>query len=81
MKPENYPAHEIRLGNIRASIWENKGDQGVWFNVSVTRLYRQGADWKSTTSFGRDDLPLVSKAVEMAYTWIWKQKGGHHVGS
>lgn len=68
------PVHEIKLARIRASIWANRGErQEVWYSVSITRLYRDGDTWKDTTSFGRDDLPLVVKAAEMAYAWIWSQ--------
>ena len=82
MSSGNRPVHEIKLGCIRASIWKNESDrQDVWFNVSISRAYRDGDHWKTTTSFGRDDLPLVSKAAEMAYTWIWSSKGERHVGS
>ena len=82
MSLRNRPVHEIRLGRVRASIWTNRGrGQGTWFNVSISRLYRDGNEWKTTTSFGRDDLPLVSKAAEMAYAWIWNVKGKHDVGS
>jgi hypothetical protein len=45
------------------------------------RLYRDGDEWKTTASFGRDDLPLVSKAAEMAYAWIWNAKEKCHVES
>jgi len=45
----------------------------VWFNVTVSRLYRDGDRWQDTTSFRRDDLPIVSKVVNMAYVWIWDQ--------
>ncbi len=78
----NRPAHEIKLGRIRASIWTNESDrQEAWFNVSISRAYRDSDQWKTTTSFGRDDLPLVAKAAEMAYAWIWNAKGEQHVGS
>ena len=82
MSSGNRPVHEIKLGRIRASIWINESDrQDVWFNVSISRVFRDGQDWKTATSFGRDDLPLVAKAAEMAYAWIWNMKGKHHVGS
>jgi hypothetical protein len=68
------PAHEIKLARIRASIWANQGRrEDVWYSVSISRIYRDGETWKDTMSFGRDDLPLVSKAAEMAYAWIWSQ--------
>ncbi len=82
MSSGNRPIHEIKLGRIRASIWTNESDQSeTWFNVSIARMYRDGDRWKTTTSFGRDDLPLVAKAAEMAYAWIWNTKGESHAGS
>lgn len=68
------PVHEIKLARICASIWANHGTRGgVWYSVSVSRVYQDGEAWKKTGSFGRDDLPLVSKAAELAYSWIWKE--------
>ena len=76
------PVHEIKLGRVRASIWSNGSNgQDTWFNVSISRLYRDGDEWKTSNSFGRDDLPLVSKAAEMAYAWIWNAKEKHDVDS
>ena len=69
------PAHEIRIGKVRAAIWENETkNQGIWFNVSVSRLYKEGNEWKDSNSFGRDDLPVVAKVMEMAYGWIWDRQ-------
>lgn len=65
------PVHEIRLGRIRASVWENETDAGIRHNVTVSRLYKDGDKWKDSTSFGRDDLPLVSKVCDMAHSWIY----------
>ena len=66
------PAHEIRLGRIRATIWANETAQDdVWFNVTITRLYNDGDGWKDTTSVRRDDLPVVAKVADMAYMWIY----------
>ena len=67
------PAHEVKLGKIRATIWANETDQDVWFNVTLTRRYHDGESWKDTTSFRRDDLPVAAKAADMAYAWIWNQ--------
>jgi hypothetical protein len=76
------PAHEIRLGRIRAAIWANQADnREVWFNVTVSRLYKDGEQWKDTTAFGRDDLPIVAKVADMAYAWIWGQEAVSSRGS
>ena len=65
------PVHEVRMGRIKAAIWENKTDQGTRHNVSITRIYKDGNAWKESTSFGRDDLPLVIKIADAAHVWIY----------
>jgi hypothetical protein len=67
------PAHEIRLGSIKATIWANETQNGRRFNVTVCRLYKEGDEWKRTESFGRDDLPLVAKVADLAHTFIFQQ--------
>jgi hypothetical protein len=65
------PAHEIRLGRIKAVIWGNEIEGGGFrHNVQVRRIYKDGEEWKQSDSFGRDDLPLVAKVADMAHTWI-----------
>lgn len=66
------PVHEIRLGRIKAAIWENETRDGTRHNVSLTRLYKDGNTWKDTTSFGRDDLPLLAKVADLAHTWVYE---------
>jgi hypothetical protein len=72
-KTKQQPAHEVRMGVVKAIIWENNTDQGVRYNVQITRLYKQNDEWKQTDSFGRDDLPLVEKVVSQAHEWIYAQ--------
>ncbi len=67
----NRPVHEIRLGHVKAVIWANQSDAGTRHNVSVQRLYRDGDTWATSDSFGRDDLPLLSKVADLAHTWIF----------
>ena len=69
------PAHEIRLGRVKATIWANETDNRTRHNVTVSRIYKDGDDWKQTASFGRDDLPLVAKVADMAHLWIYEQAG------
>ncbi|MDX1927982.1 MAG: hypothetical protein SFV81_15765 [Pirellulaceae bacterium] len=66
------PVHDIRLGRIRAAIWENATEKGIRHNVTVSRLYKEGNQWKDSTSFGREDLPLVMKVLDLAHTWIYE---------
>jgi hypothetical protein len=66
------PVHEVRMGRIRAAIWENETENGTRHNVTFSRLYKDGNNWKDSTSFGRDDLPLLAKVADQAHTWIFE---------
>ena len=66
------PVHEVRLGRIKAAIWANETDNGVRHNVTITRRYKDGDEWKTSTSFGREELPLVAKVADLAHTWIYQ---------
>ena len=66
------PVDEIKLGSIVASIWRNESISGSYFNVTVTRLYKDGETWKRSDSFGRDDLLLVAKVLDLSHTRIYQ---------
>jgi hypothetical protein len=70
MNTKNKPVHDIRLGAIKAAIWANQTPKGTRYSVTLTRLYKDGEQWKRSESFGRDDLPLIEKVVNQAYLWI-----------
>jgi hypothetical protein len=71
------PVHEVRMGRIRAAIWENSTDKGVRHNVTISRLYKDGDTWKDSTSFGREDLLLVAKVSDAAHSWIYQNGNGN----
>ena len=69
------PIKKIKLGSIQATVWENQSDKGKpWYNVVVTRTYKDGDEFKDSNSFGHNDLPVVSKAMDFAYSWIWNRQ-------
>ena len=67
------PIHEVRLGIIKAAVWKNETEKGVRYNVTFSRIYKDGDNWNSTDSFGRDDLLLLSKVVDQTHSWIFAQ--------
>jgi len=73
MQTKTKPIHEVRLGHIKAAVWKNETEVGVRFNVTLSRLYKDGDSWKSTDSFGRDDLLLLAKVADNAHSWIFAQ--------
>lgn len=68
------PVRTFRLGRIKAAVWENEADQKKFFNVTFARTYMDDArNFHDTDSFGRDDLPLVTKLADQAHTFIFEQ--------
>ncbi len=67
------PVHEIRLGLIKAAIWANATREGVMRNVTFERSFKDGDEWRTTHSFGRDDLLKVAKLADEAHSWITRQ--------
>lgn len=76
------PVHELRLGRVKAAIWENEAGNSTRYNTTFVKSYRvkeedrQPGDngWRETTSFGRDDLPLLAKLADLAHTWCYEQR-------
>jgi len=66
------PVREIRLGKVKAAVWENQTENGIRHNVTFSRIYKDGNEWKSSGSFGRDELPLLCKVADMAHSWIFE---------
>jgi hypothetical protein len=73
------PVHEIRLAACRAAIWANEtSNGGTRHNVTLSRLYKDDAgNWKDSSNFGRDELPLVLEVVRQAWLWILENRNGH----
>jgi hypothetical protein len=67
------PVHEIRMGKTKCCIWQNTSGDKTYHNVTVARLYKDGDDWKESTSFGRDDLPILAEVVQEAWKWIYTE--------
>ena len=67
------PIHEVRLGFIKAAVWKYDNETGIRYNVTFQRIYKDGENWRTTESFGRDDLLLLSKVADETHSWIFAQ--------
>ena len=71
---KNQPVHEEKLGRMKAVVWENQGPNGSIFNVTFSRLYKDGDDWKESQSFGRDDCLVLARLAEIVAVWIYRHQ-------
>jgi hypothetical protein len=67
------PVHKIRHGAVSASVWRNETEMGPMFNVTFQRSYREGEEWKNSTSFGRKDLLVLGLIAARSFEWIGSQ--------
>ncbi len=68
--PRKKPVHEVRLGLIKAAIWENTVGENLRYNVTFARLFKNETEWKASDAFGRDDLLVLAKVADQAHSWI-----------
>ena len=66
------PVDAIRIGRVKATIWRNGPDEQPRHNVTFSRLYKDGDQWKSTQSFGRNDLLVLAKVADQAHSRLFE---------
>ncbi len=67
---KNKPAHEIRNGGIKVTIWPNDDQGKTRYSVTMSRSYKVGEEWKQTTSFHKSHLPRLIEVLGKAEQWI-----------
>ena len=70
MVSNSKPAAELRIGTVKATIWENEVGGITHHNVTFSRIYPDGGQWKTTQSFGFSNLLSVAKLADQAHTLI-----------
>ena len=69
---DNNPAQQLRAGALSVSIWEKQHDGKTFWSATPSRAFTRddGKTWEYSDQFGRDDLPVVSRLMDMAFAWI-----------
>ena len=70
MATHNKPVAELRIGAVKATVWENEAGGITRHNVTFSRLYRDEDQWKTTHSFGFNNLLTLAKLADQAHTLI-----------
>lgn len=70
------PIFETRRGLILVRVFRKRARTGRHHSVTVARLYRDGDIWKESSRFGPHDIPLMRRALDDAYTWIFRNESG-----
>ena len=64
------PAAELRIGTVKATVWENEVGGITHHNFTFSRIYRDDDQWKTTHSFGFKNLLNLAKLADQAHTLI-----------
>ena len=77
MAENNRPVHQVRIGRIKAAVFEN--GENAPRKVQFTALYKDGDEWRGSQSFAREDLPLLMKVADQVHSYLYEQNGsaGH----
>lgn len=74
-QPKNKPVHRVNCGLVKAAVWKNTikktdGENIDVFNVTITKSYKDGEEWKTSGSYGINDLPRAALCFRKAYEFL-----------
>lgn len=65
------PIADFRMGSIKAAVWRHVNDRGVRYTTKFVRSYRdRNGDYRDTSVFDYDDLPVLEKLAGRAQVTI-----------
>ncbi|MCA9469444.1 MAG: hypothetical protein KC643_28925 [Nitrospira sp.] len=71
MATKQKPLHHIRIGAVRASIWEQPSEKGPFLTVTFSRSYKDKADhWQNGHSYLGHDLEALMDCALEAKDWM-----------
>ena len=67
-EPTNRPLDTLRDGNIKATIWGNEGEKGIFPSTQLAKTYTdRDGNLQDTHSFSGTDLLRVAEMARTAY--------------
>ena len=56
---------------VHAKLWKNRNQHGEWYNVTISRVYKDDVgEFQDSDSFLRDDLLQVAFVAQKAFDLI-----------
>ncbi len=79
MVGQQLPVAKFKAGQVQVAIWENRVQlperTARMLKVTVQRRYRdKDGQWKSSVSFGRNEIPLAIYCLQKAFDEIIRQQ-------
>lgn len=69
------PKTRVRIGNCTTTVWENeveiKGQKVKKLSFNIQKSYKDGEEWKNTSSLNLADLPKAILSLEKAFEYAY----------
>ena len=80
------PVAKFKAGAISAAVWSRQavfnGRQATMLSTSVERRYKDASgEWKSSTSFSRNEIPLAIFVLQKAFEAMLEKNGEQENGA
>jgi len=74
-KNGNMPEKKFRAGGVVATVWKNTtikdGETNVFYTVDITNNYKVGEEWKTKSSYSRNDLVKIMVVTRAAQDYLF----------
>ena len=68
---DRQPAYASRHRRLQIAVWENDSSNGTFFTAGIQRSYKDGEEWKRTSStLNRDDLLVAAKLLNWSHSAV-----------
>lgn len=64
------PVMQFHDRGVSVAIWKRQHQGETFHDVSITRSYKKDERWKRTSSFRKEDLPLVMALTKRAQDYL-----------
>jgi hypothetical protein len=71
--PRDMPVFSCRHRALKAAVWQNESNNGPFYNVTVSRSYKDGEKWKESSSFGYDDILPIAELLRTCHGFISRE--------
>ena len=70
----NRPAFTTRRGRLTLTVWANETEQGTRFSSEISRTWKDGEEYRTTTRLDERDLLSASRLAQLADDWVAEQR-------
>ena len=76
----NQPVETLRDGRLKATVWENDGEKGVYHTVKLAKVYQdKDGQLQETSSFSAGELLRIAELARESHSLIRDIRREHNL--